>query len=52
MPTTKKKPRAGKKPITEKTRASDEELRESLRHADMGKFAKGLAKAIRPAKVR
>ena len=27
-------------------------LRESLRHADMGKFAKGLAKAIREQKVR
>ena len=52
MPTTKRKPRAEKKPITAKTRAADEALREQLRNADMGKFAKGLAKAIRPSKAR
>jgi len=48
MATTKRTPRTGKKPITAKTRDADEALRESLRHADIGKFAKGLAKAIRP----
>jgi hypothetical protein len=39
-----------RKPISEKTRAEDERLREELRHADLGKFAKLLKKAIRPVK--
>ena len=35
------------KPIGENQRASDDELRESLRHIDLNKFDKLLEKAIR-----
>jgi hypothetical protein len=37
------------KPVSEKTRAADERLREALRSADMKKLDRALAKAIKPA---
>lgn len=37
-----------KKPLSEKQRASDEKLREELRHFDLKQFDKALDKAIRP----
>jgi len=37
------------KPVTEKQRASDEELREKLRNADLKTFDKALGKAIKSA---
>jgi hypothetical protein len=40
------------KPVSAATRAADEALREQLRHADMAKFDRVLAKAIRPAASR
>ena len=43
-----RKPSKPKKPISEKQRAKDEELREELRHFDLKKFDKLLEKAIRP----
>jgi hypothetical protein len=47
VPRKRSKP---KKPVSEKTRAEDEKLRELLRHADMKKFDEVLEKAIRPNK--
>lgn len=41
-----------KKPLSEKQRASDEALREELRHFDVNKFGKMLAKAVNPPKRR
>jgi hypothetical protein len=35
------------KPLSAKTRATDERLRDTLRHADLKVFDKGLAKAIK-----
>ncbi|HEY6418684.1 MAG TPA: hypothetical protein VIX59_06735 [Candidatus Binataceae bacterium] len=37
-----------KKPISEKQRESDEQLREQLRDFDLKKFDKALSKAINP----
>lgn len=37
-------------PITEKTRAEDEKLKEELRHFDLKKFDKALEKVINPSK--
>jgi hypothetical protein len=45
MKTSKKK-----KPLSAKLRAGDEKLRDELRHFDLKKFDKALAKAIQPAK--
>ena len=42
-----KKPSKPRKPISEKQRASDEKLREELRHFDLKKFDKALEKAVR-----
>jgi hypothetical protein len=39
-----------KKPVSEKQRTSDEKLREELRHFDLKKFDKVLAKAIQPTR--
>jgi hypothetical protein len=39
-----------KKPISEKQRASDEKLREELRHFDLKNFDKALEKAVRPSR--
>jgi hypothetical protein len=36
------------KPISEKQRAEDDELRERIRHIDMKKFDDLLAKAVKP----
>jgi hypothetical protein len=36
-----------KKPLSEKQRASDEKLRDELRHFDLKKFDQALGKAIR-----
>ena len=51
----KKKPRASAKPtkrathnVSDALRAEDERLRDELRHADMKKFDRVLAKAIKP----
>jgi len=44
MKRSKKKP----KPLSEKQRASDEALREELRHFDVKKFGKLLQKAVNP----
>jgi hypothetical protein len=41
-----------KKPISEKTRAEDDKLREELRHFDLRKFDQALEKAVRPLKAR
>jgi hypothetical protein len=38
------------KPISDKLRAEDEELREKLRHFDVGQFDELLQKAVKPAK--
>ncbi len=47
-----KKRRAAKKrkPITAKTRAADDALREELRRFDLKKFDKALAKVIKTAR--
>jgi hypothetical protein len=52
MPRAKRPGTKGKPAVSGKQRASDDELRETLRTADLGKFAKGLAKAIRPTRSR
>ncbi len=39
-----------KKPLSEKQKRADEELREELRHFDLKKFDKALDKAIAPKK--
>jgi len=44
MPRLRKKP----KPITEKQRTIDDELREKLRKADLKKFDRALERVIRP----
>lgn len=46
-----KRPRKPVKPISEKQRAADNELREQLRHIDLEKFDKLLAKAVNPPKT-
>jgi len=38
-----------KKPLSEKQRASDEALREELRHFDVKKFGQLLKKAVNPS---
>jgi hypothetical protein len=38
------------KRVTAETRTEDDRLRESLRHADLKKFDKALAKAIKPSR--
>jgi hypothetical protein len=49
MPKRSRKP---VKPITEKLRSADNELREQLRHIDLEKFDKLLEKAVgRPVKA-
>jgi hypothetical protein len=44
----KKRKRVG---VSDATRASDDQLREALRTADLSKFDKVLAKAIRPPRA-
>jgi hypothetical protein len=44
---TKARRKAKRKPLSEKQRASDERLRDTLRNADMGKFDKVLTKAMK-----
>jgi hypothetical protein len=48
----RKKPPPGEKavkhPVSEKTRAEDERLREMLRNADLKRFDKAIQKAISP----
>jgi hypothetical protein len=48
----RKKRRPAKSPLSEKTRASDERLREALRSADLKKFDRALANAIKPPTKR
>jgi len=43
---SKRPPPKAAKPLSEKTRAEDERLRESLRNADMKAFDRALGKAI------
>jgi hypothetical protein len=40
------------KPISEKLRTEDDELREKLRHFDERQFAELLKKAVKPVKTR
>ena len=42
-----RKPSKKRKPVSEKQRESDEKLREELRNADLRKFDKALAKAVK-----
>jgi len=46
---TKKRPSRKAGGVSEKQRASDDELRERLRTADLKKFDRVLKKAIRPS---
>ena len=45
---TKRRAAKKRKPISAKTRAADDVLREKLRHFDLKQFDKALAKAIKP----
>jgi len=45
-----KKPSKQKKPLSEKQRKSDEELRDALKRFDLKKFDKALGRAIAPKK--
>ena len=51
MPRTRKSKKPAK-PISEKQRAKDNELREQLRHFDLKKFDTLLEKAISPPTLR
>jgi hypothetical protein len=42
---------AAKRPVGEKQRAEDEKLRDMLRDADLKKFDKTLAKAVKPSRA-
>ncbi len=46
---TKRRAVKKRKPISAKTRARDDVLRETLRRFDLKQFDKALAKAIKPA---